>query len=827
MKNLFTVFTAFGLFFSGALLIWAANLQIPDLDTFEERRVPESTKIYDRTGTVLLFDFHKDVRRKVVTFDEISRHVKNATVAIEDARFYEHAGVLPSAFFRALLVNIGALGFEQGGSTITQQVVKNSLLTKDKTIARKLKEWVLAIKLERVASKEKILEMYLNETPYGGSIYGVEEASRVFFGKSARDLGVAEAAYLAALPQAPTYYSPYGNNKDELEKRKILVLRRMLDEGFITEDENRAALAEEVVFAPYAEENIKAPHFVFFVREYLEKKLGKDAVESGGLRVITTLDYELQKRAEEIVRAYGAENAEKFNAKNAGLIAIDPKTGQIVSMVGSRDYNDIENQGNFNVTISPNRQPGSAFKPFVYATAFEKGFTPETVVFDLETQFDINCDVEGKPREGVPEDYACYTPKNYDDIFRGPISLREALAQSINIPAIKTLYLAGLGDSLRTAQKMGISSLTDVNKYGLTLVLGGGEVSLLELTSAYSVFANEGKRNRPAALLRVEDKNGVVLEEFKKNEAQVIPEKIALQISDILSDNDARAPAFGERSYLYFEGRDVAAKTGTTNDYKDAWIVGYTPDIAVGAWAGNNDFTSMEKKVAGFIVAPLWNAFMQEALRTLPSASFKNPGAASDENLKPVLRGIWLGGDAYKIDKVSGNLATAYTPTETIEEKVVPNIHSILYWVDRNNVSGARPGKPEDDIQFELWDAAVQKWVKEKGFNFEGFVPPTGEDAVHRPEFAPQFSVSGLGGEYARGATLTASIAGSGVYPLSKVDLFVNDVYVSTAVNKPFVFSFAVDTIKNLKKENDFLFVVYDSVFNKSSKKIPVTIVGF
>ena len=363
MKNLFTVFLAFGLFFSGALLFWVANFKIPDLDTLsgENRVVAESTKIYDRTGEVLLFDFHKDVRRKVVSFDEISRYVKNATVAIEDARFYEHKGVLPSAFFRALLVNIGALGFEQGGSTITQQVVKNSLLTKDKTIARKLKEWVLAIKLEQVASKEKILELYLNEIPYGGSIYGIEEASRVYFGKTASDLTLAESAYLAALPQAPTYYSPYGNNRDKLDDRKNLILRRMSEEHFIPEEEYAAASAEEVLFAPYAEENIKAPHFVFFVREYLEEKLGKAAVDSGGLKIITTLDYELQKKAEEIVKTYSAENIEQFNAKNAGLVAVDPKTGQILVMVGSRDYDDVEHEGNFNVTISPNRQPRPAF----------------------------------------------------------------------------------------------------------------------------------------------------------------------------------------------------------------------------------------------------------------------------------------------------------------------------------------------------------------------------------------------------------------------------------------------------------------------------------
>ncbi len=829
MKNLATLALIFALFSGGILLFWTANLQIPDLKTFEERKVPESTKIYDRTGTILLYDFHKDIRRKVVPFDEISRYLKNATVAIEDAGFYTHKGVLPSAVLRAILVNIGALGFEQGGSTITQQVVKNSLLTQEKTVARKLKEWVLSLKLERVASKEKILELYLNENPYGGNIYGVEEASRVFFGKKAKDLDLAESAYLAALPRAPTYYSPYGNNKDKLEERKNLVLTRMRDERFITDEEYENAREKEVVFAPYKEENIKAPHFVFFVREYLERKYGKDVVESAGLKVVTTLDYELQKKAEEIVRVYSEENIKNFNAKNAGLIALDPKTGELLVMVGSRDYFDTENEGNFNVTTSPNRQPGSAFKPFVYATALEKGFTPETTVFDLETQFDINCDTEGKPQEGTPEDYVCYTPKNYDEIFRGPVTLREALAQSINIPSIKTLYLAGLRDSLRTAQKMGITSLTDINKYGLTLVLGGGEVSLLEMTSAYSVFANEGKRNPVAALLRVEDKKGAVLEEFKKREEVAIPQEIALAISDILSNNQARSPAFGERSYLYFDEREVAAKTGTTNNYIDAWVVGYTPRIAVGAWAGNNDYTPMEKKVAGFIIAPLWNAFMREALKGVPNEPFKKLPEKPLEVLKPVLRGVWVGGEGYTIDKISGGLATAYTPIETLEEKFIPDIHSILYWVDRNNVRGPRPEKPENDPQFALWEASVQKWVQEKGLVSTGTSSaPSFTDDIHTRDSAPRVSLAGFNktGEYSLDSVVSFSVTGSGRYPLSKVDLFINDVYVNTSSRAPFLFSFTPSSIKNIRKENTLSFVVYDSVMNKGVSTVVMRVSG-
>ena len=352
----------------------------------------------------------------------------------------------------------------------------------------------------------------------------------------------------------------------------------MLEQKHITDGEYSSARKEDTVFLPQQKSGIRAPHFVFYVRSYLEEKYGKDIVEQGGLKVITTIDAALQQKAEEVVKTYALENAEKFNAENAALVATDPKTGNILVMVGSRDYFDKEIDGNFNVAIS-HRQPGSAFKPFVYATAFKKGYTPDTVVFDVQTEFQTTCGVDGRPlsSETNPED--CYMPVNYDGKYQGPISLRNALAQSVNIPAIKTLYLSGLKDSLQTAKDFGITSLTNINQYGLTLVLGGGEVSLLELTNAYGVFANEGIKNAPASILRVEDASGNVLEEFSPRPQTIISAEITRQISSILSDNEARTPAFGASSYLYFPGKDVAVKTGTTNDYRDAWIIGYTPRL--------------------------------------------------------------------------------------------------------------------------------------------------------------------------------------------------------------------------------------------------------
>lgn len=823
IKNMLLAFVSLGFVTTGIFALWIATIKIPDFDSFNERRVAQSTKIYDRTGEVLLYDIHENTKRTIVPFNEISRFMKNATVAIEDAEFYEHKGVKPKAFLRATLVNLGTLTYSQGGSTITQQVVKNILLTPEKKISRKLKEWVLSIKLERVLSKEEILTLYLNESPYGGNIYGIEEASLAFFGKSARDLTLSESAYIASLPQAPTYYSPYGNNRDMLEKRKNLVLQRMRELGFISQDEYIAALDNKIEFLPQDPYGIKAPHFVVWVREYLVEKYGEKAVQEGGLKVITTLDYKLQQKAEEIVKKFADENEEKFNAKNAGMVGIDPQTGQILVMVGSRDYFSAENEGNFNVTLAANRQPGSAFKPFVYATAFMRGYTPETVVFDLQTQFQTTCDSEGKPLSSEVDPRDCYMPSNYDNLFRGPVMLRDALAQSINIPAIKTLYLAGLRDSLETAQKMGITSLSDPNRYGLTLVLGGGEVSLLDITSAYSVFANKGVRNAYEKILRVENKSGTVLEEFSPVPRRVIPERIALQITDILSDNVARAPAFGERSPLYFEGRDVAAKTGTTNEYRDAWIIGYTPSFALGAWAGNNDNSSMEKKVAGFVVAPMWNTFMQEILRDLPEEKFTRLKKIDEVGLKPVLRGIWQGNELYFVDSISGKLATERTPKELKEEHVLTQVHTILRWIDKKDPRGPIPEQPENDSQFDLWESSVRKWVKNRNIKEEaaGDIPKEYDD-VHTEKLSPKVVVvsPATGRVFDGNSKIAVVIEGRGAFPLSRVDFFVNEVFLGTSKTPPFNFAFVPSEVGNIKETNQLKAVGYDSVLNKGSSVV-------
>ena len=687
---------ALGLVISGFLFIWISTLDIPDLSSFEQRRVLQSTKIYDRTGEILLYDLHQDVKRTIVEYGDISRHLKNATVAIEDDTFFEHAGVRPLAIIRSMFTNIlkgGGPFSGAGGSTITQQVIKNSILVQEKTLTRKIKEAILAIRLEQVLSKEEILLHYLNESPYGGTIYGVEEASLAFFGKPASDVTLAEAAYLAALPQAPTYFSPYGNNIAELEERKNYVLTRMEINGFITKEERAAAQNEQVEWRPQVATGIRAPHFVFFVREYLARKYGEESLAERGFRVITTLDWELQEAAEKIVLEYALRNEGAYNAENAALVAADPKTGEILTMVGSRDYFDEDIDGNFNIAVAE-RQPGSSFKPFVYAHAFEKGYTPQTVVFDLKTQFSTTC----TPDNFTSED-GCYSPSNYDNAFRGPVSLRNALAQSLNIPAVKVLYLAGIQSSIKLARDMGITTLTDADRYGLTLVLGGGEVKLVDMVAAYSVFANEGVKHEQASILRIEDSHGNVIEELKPSEDRVMDRDVALMISDILSDNVARTPLYGANSQLYFGGRDVAAKTGTTNDKKDVWILGYTPNLVVGAWAGNNIPEPMSE-ISGLIITPLWRAYMDVAMAKLPSESFAE--APQNTSSKPILNGVWFDQSSPTVDP-NGNLQV------NLNESIA-GAHSILHYVYKDNPTGPYPTNPGADPQYRLWEYPIQLW---------------------------------------------------------------------------------------------------------------------
>lgn len=674
-RNKFLAAATLICFLGGISILWVASLRIPALEDISERKVSASTKIYDRTGEVLLYDLSQGVKRQIVPMEAISDHVKQATIAIEDKYFYEHNGIKISSFLRAVLVNLSSLSFSQGGSTITQQVVKNSILTKDKTPTRKLKEWILAVKLEDALTKDEILNFYLNEIPYGGPLYGIQEASEAYFGKNASELTLTESAYLAALPKAPTYYSPYGSHRDELEKRKNLVLSEMFSLGYITEEEYIQARDEVVEFQPRRNTgSLKAPHFVFYVVDKLAEKYGEDTLQEGGFNVITTLDYSIQEDAERIAKKYGEINERNFNGKNNAFVVMDPKTGDILAMVGSRDYFDDAIEGNFNVATA-HRQPGSAFKPIVYAQMLNEGYTTETILVDAQTQFSTACAIDNFTSEGN-----CYSPVNYDDNFRGPMTMRNALAQSINIPAVKGLYLAGVRDSLDLAKSLGIESLAGADRYGLTLVLGGGEVSLVDMVGAYSVFAADGMRAPHNPILRVEDGNGDLVDAYTSYPERILSVQTARGISSILSDNVARAPLYGPGSVVNVPGRDIAVKTGTTNDYRDAWIIGYTPSIVVGAWAGNNDNSPMQKKVSGLIVAPMWRELMDSILPSIPHESFPSP-EPEDPSLKPVLLGRWDGQ------------------------------HSILHWVDKVDPRGPTPSNPARDSQYRAWEYGVSRWT--------------------------------------------------------------------------------------------------------------------
>ena len=810
-------------FGSGVFLVWALTMDIPDLSHFGERKIVQSTKIYDSTGGVLLYDVHGSIKRTVIAFDEIPRDLKNATVAIEDSNFYNHSGVSFEAIGRALIVNIISGDKKQGGSTITQQLVKNVLLTKEKTYTRKLKEAVLSYRVERVYSKEEVLNFYLNEIPYGALSYGVEEASMTYFGKPARDLTLAESAYLASIPKATIYYSPYGSHVDELHARKDLVLRRMNELGFISKEEAEEAMAEEVKFISHADESFKAPHFVMYVLEELFQRYGEDAVESEGFKVTTSLNWELQQKAEELTKKYVDEEQDQFNVYNAGMVGIDPKTGGILVMVGSRDWNleplpkgctvgvNCKFEPQVNVTsYMKGRQPGSSIKPIIYASAFKKGYTPETVVFDLATEFNTTCSPIVSANTG-PD---CYHPGNYDNIFRGPITFREALAQSVNIPAVKVLYLAGLNQSLETARSIGITTLNDPARYGLTLVLGGGEVKLLELTGAYSVFANNGVRNTPTSILKIEDSDGVVLEEYKPESRKVLDENIARSITSILSDNEARAPAFGERSYLYFLDRQVAVKTGTTNDYRDAWVIGYMPNFALGVWFGNNDNSEMEKKVAGFIAAPLWNAYMQEVFKILPIENFDQPTPLAVS--KPVLKGEWRGSRIYYIDSYSGKLATENTPEEFRKEKVLTEPHSILYWLDKNDPNGEIPSNPANDPQFNLWETPVRAWAARQLIKDQTMDDiPKEYDNVHLPEYKPQLSFSVPPPDrLTADGSLNFTINATGKYPIKQIDIFFNGQFLGTLREAPYRFTADASSLEDVKDTSRLLVKAYDTIGN-------------
>ena len=616
---LFFIFGFLFLFF-----YYAKDLPRPEV--FTERQLFQSSKIYDRTGQIVLYEIYGEEKRTWVPLKDIPEYLKQAVIAAEDANFYHHFGVDLKGVARAILEDLRIGKPVYGGSTIPQQLIRSTFFSTEKTAQRKIREIILALELDRRYSKDQILEWYLNQIPFGQNTYGAEAASQTYFGKPVSEISLSEAATLAALIMSPSRLSPYGENIEELLARKDYVLDRMKTAGYLGKERAETVKKEEIKFVEKKIE-IKAPYFTLWVKQQLEKKFGEDLLVKNGLKIYTSLDYELQKIAEEAVKK-GIERNKNYNAHNAGLVVISPKSGEVLAMtVGTGDYYAIsEPEGcqsgvnclfdpHFNVVVgtekNPGRQPGSALKPFVYATAFEKNYNDKTVVVDEPTNFGIWGGIE-------------YIPQNYDGLFRGPVTLRQGLAQSLNIPSVKVLlYLAGLEDSIKTAQDCGITTLKP--PFGPSIVLGGKEVNLLEITSAYGVFANDGLQVPPTSVLKIEDQFGNIIEENKKTPKRVLESKVVNLINDILSDNEARAPIFGLKSPLYFENAEVAVKTGTTQNYRDGWTIGYTPSLSVGVWVGNNNNAPMSKEPGVVLAGPIFHEFLEKALLKYPKENFPKP----------------------------------------------------------------------------------------------------------------------------------------------------------------------------------------------------------
>lgn len=640
----------------------------------------ESVQVYDRTGQVLLSEAAGLKQRSIIPREEIPDHVRQATIAIEDSNFYHHGAFEIRGIFRAIFVNVTRVRLAQGGSTITQQLAKNAFLNPKKSVTRKIKEAILAVRLESHYSKDEILDLYLNHIPYGRHYYGVEAASRAFFNKPARELTLAEAAFVAAVPQAPTYYSPWGENLDELLERKDLVLERMEEQGYIDKRQMEEAQREEIKISEEPAGVVKAPHFVNYIQEYLIDKYGEGVIETGHLKVITTLDWELQEIGEEALKKGVEKNAKRNSGSNGAFMAMDPQTGQILVMVGSKDYyakpepegcvsgKTCKFEGEFNVATKGLRQPGSALKPFVYMTAFkEQGLTPQTIVWDTPTEFNTGC--PSTPNYSVREGN-CYHPRNFEGYFRGPVMLQEGLAQSINVPSVKTLYIVGVNNAVEMLKRFGITSLTDPRRYGLSLVLGGGEIRLIELLNAYSVLATEGVYHPAVGILRIEDAEGKVIEEYKEEKREVVEPQYPRLINKILSSGELRAPLYQASFGLtQVPGYEVAMKTGTTDNYTDAWTFGYTPNLVAGVWVGNNNQLPTQEGSSILAALPIWHDFMAGALPKRPNQSFNAPSPPPAD--KPILRGEL--GDGY---------------------------HDLLYYLGRGG-----------EAQSAHWEASVQNWL--------------------------------------------------------------------------------------------------------------------
>ena len=659
------------------ILAFTLLKDLPSPGKLSSGEFPVSTKILDRNGK-LLYEIYADQNRTPIKIQDLPDHVVKATIAIEDKNFYKHHGFDFKGISRALINTIFNKKL-QGGSTITQQLVKTTLLSPERTIKRKIREALLSIATEIRYSKDEIIQMYLNHVPYGGTAYGIEQASLTYFGKPAKDLELAESALLAGLPQAPTRYSPFGPNPESSKNRQAQVLKRMFDDGYISSKDLQTALDKELIFAPQTH-NIKAPHFSLYVKNLLVEKYGVSLVEKGGLSVTTSLDLDIQEFAELTIATESAK-LESANVSNASALVTKPRTGEILAMVGSKDYFNQEIDGNVNITTRL-RQPGSSIKPINYAVGLIKGYTPATMFLDVPTCFNA----PGQPTS--------YCPKNYDGSFHGPTHMRFALGNSYNIPAVKMLAANTVEAMVATASAMGITTYQDPSKYGLSLTLGGGEVKMVDMAVAFGVFANQGLKVDLNPILSIKDYKGKVLEEINLETelplgVKAISPEVAYLVSHMLLDNNARAGGFGFQSQLVIPNKTVSVKTGTTDDLRDNWTIGYTPSFLVSAWVGNNDNSPMHPYLVSGVsgAAPIWHNIMEFILKDQPDEFPKKP-----ENV------IGL-----QVCTLSGLRPNPASPCETRFDYFIkgqePNMEPPLkkgIWIDKSTNKPPVEGKTDD-----------------------------------------------------------------------------------------------------------------------------------
>lgn len=813
---------------------------LPNPNRLIDRKTELSTKFFDRNG-VPLYEIFAEENRTLVTLPQVSENIIHATLSAEDADFYLHNGFSFTGMLRAVKNTLTGAGL-QGGSTLTQQVVKNSLLTQERTLSRKIKEFILSLQVENNFSKETIIQMYLNETPYGGQNYGIYAAAKTFFDKHPSELTIAESAYLAGLPQRPSYYSYFGQNPDAGIERKNYVLYLMNVRGWTQADGKRYFLSnEEYEKAKNEELNFqtsslpfKAPHFVFYAKQFLANIFGDELVEQGGLQVTTTLDSGFQDKAEEIVLDE-VTKAKYLGVGNGGAVVLQPTTGQVLAMVGSKGYflksepdgcisgitgaKSCTFEPNVNVTLST-RQPGSTIKPLTYSLMLSQGYTAAYPFLDVATKF-----------PGATLDKP-YEPVNYDGKFRGPMSLRKSLGNSINISAVKSLQIVGVDNLINLAEKLGIKTFTDRSRFGLSLTLGGGETKLLEMTNAFATFANKGVHIDPNPILEVKDPKGNILYKANAQGEKVMGEDVAFLVSDILADDGARSEVFGAGSLLNIPKQQVAVKTGTTDDKRDNYALGYTPSVTIGVWVGNNNNDKMNPILASGITGatPIWRKLMMEFLKDKPAEKFVPP-----ENVKKMV-----------VDKLTGMLP--FEDEDTREEWFVkgtePSAKSPWYQkleickVDNKLASNACKDAGKTKVktfikmyaELPIWQADVDKWVQENYGDEEKYFPPTtqsrlefdGDKVKDSDTVYVDFSNLKDGDTIPLSFRLGVEVSASN--DIDAVRIYKNGEQVTKDSSYPYGYNFLFSP--NETGEYDFKAVAQDSKGNKGEKTIKLKVVS-